>query len=856
MHLGKNRALALLSVLALAACSGDNGAKGEKGDTGAKGDTGTTGPQGPQGPAGSGPDALTERCGGCHQGALAETHKLSRQLGVKVTGPAIPNTKPTEYYPEPTVAISANGADVTMTFIITVNGAGAMDFTQKASLVRRHNEDAWWYYDTAQQAGVRAKLPSPWDDPTAFTFTTSQNGTVVVTFKGLAAAARAGAKYMVSLMAPDGVTATAVGTYLPADATNPHDVVSSQACINCHGQLVWGDAAHDVTYPQGVGPCIVCHNRPMTSEKPTYPPTDRLFGMIHGIHNSKAMPGGVYTFTWTNGNQAKFTIGFPGNMNNCATCHTTPAQLDQVKNAPVSYALCISCHGGWDGFSRTKVGAALDFHQLYTAATPTTACAACHDDKTAPATIAAFHNGLITERAGLIWDGADQSVVLAAKYQLEITGVTVSATDVKVTWTAKNPLANTAYDPCNQDIAKGPVFFGYSPAGVTSEGCTYTTVGCASSTSLLRAYATGDDWVADQYPDSTSPGQPKSTNLTTKNTTCADGVATSVLPLQTFPAGAAQPTRGIVALQGKPQEKWTDGNVIWVRAQSPTREFMVADGSLPTTQRRVLVDIEKCKACHLGTVYQHGGSRVDKIELCVMCHNPASSEQNNRVKWGITEETAYDGKSGETYDLRTMIHAQHSGGESGAPLVYYRSNGVFFFGLETSLPDTWPPKATPDKCVTCYDNEDGWLTWCAVYGSTTSGKVKKNVNGMCEDGDDSTQGMWLPHRFRSIEYPRPLNDCYACHVAGTVDRFPDPAKALAVTYETGASQTWNNLLDDVVIGPSAASCMTCHQSGDALRQFQLRQHAYDNGWWPQAFGNGRQTLIDAFQGLLTDADVP
>ena len=39
--------------------------------------------------------------------------------------------------------------------------------------------------------------------------------------------------------------------------------------------------------------------------------------------------------------------------------------------------------------------------------------------------------------------------------------------------------------------------------------------------------------------------------------------------------------------------------------------------------------------------------------------------------------------------------------------------------------------------------------------------------------------------------------------------------------------------------------MSCHQSGDPSVQFGLRSHAYDQGWWPTTFVNGRQTLIDA-----------
>jgi hypothetical protein len=39
--------------------------------------------------------------------------------------------------------------------------------------------------------------------------------------------------------------------------------------------------------------------------------------------------------------------------------------------------------------------------------------------------------------------------------------------------------------------------------------------------------------------------------------------------------------------------------------------------------------------------------------------------------------------------------------------------------------------------------------------------------------------------------------------------------------------------------------MSCHQSGDAGVQRALRSHAYENGWAPSVFPEGRQTLLDA-----------
>jgi hypothetical protein len=39
--------------------------------------------------------------------------------------------------------------------------------------------------------------------------------------------------------------------------------------------------------------------------------------------------------------------------------------------------------------------------------------------------------------------------------------------------------------------------------------------------------------------------------------------------------------------------------------------------------------------------------------------------------------------------------------------------------------------------------------------------------------------------------------------------------------------------------------MSCHQSGVSAEQKTLKAHAYQNGWTPATFTEGRQTIIDA-----------
>jgi len=55
---------------------------------------------------------------------------------------------------------------------------------------------------------------------------------------------------------------------------------------------------------------------------------------------------------------------------------------------------------------------------------------------------------------------------------------------------------------------------------------------------------------------------------------------------------------------------------------------------------------------------------------------------------------------------------------------------------------------------------------------------------------------------------------------------------------TGGNAVWKNQLDDTLQGASAAACTSCHSTTET------RGHAYQNGWTPQTFPNGRQTILD------------
>ena len=425
----------------------------------------------------------------------------------------------------------------------------------------------------------------------------------------------------------------------------------------------------------------------------------------------------------------------------------------------------------------------------------------------APATVTAFHNGLATERGGVIWNGVDTSVVEGDKIDMQITGIVDDKTNLKISWTAS--YNGVAVNPCNATPAAGAPAFHAIPALPAVPPA--TTVTNRNNMSMLRSYAQGDDFIIGL---GTSPGQPAAVNLSTTNTACSGNTATTTIPVD---ASIAAGARGIVALQGKP---WvvavnpadTDG-VMQVRALTPTREFVVGTGALPAEQRRAVADTDDCVKCHVGSLYQHGGNRVDNVKMCGMCHNSASSEQNIRDAMKVDNTDSYDGLKGQTYEFKTMLHAIHSSGHAGQnPYVIYRNNGIYAWAPDVALLRNWPGTGSQP-----------------VFGS-----------------DDGTgKPVLRTHNFHTPTYPRAGSDCAACHVS-TFAVIPDQAKATATTLDAGkadsgagtANAVWRNQLDDTLQGASAAACTSCHQSTDT------KGHAYQNGWTPQTFEKGRQTILD------------
>ena len=710
-------------TLGLAGCDGDDGAAGAAGAAGATGGTGAVGPAGPPGPGAS--VTPLESCGVCHDDGSINS------------APAAHALPPIELVSN--VAFAVNGADLDVTFDLAVDGAPGTGYDQI-------------------QRGYRTDGATRTTIVDSLALTNNGGGNYTITIAGGAAEAANDNRYLFRVAdGDDRETRVYLYSDFPASPFTPV-VVTAEACTNCHGPEGIGVHGGYYAAEDGAEPCLTCHG---VGDVPS------LADVSHGYHSSIWVDDGEIV-----------EITYPTYMTNCSVCHSEAPQLAAANAMPVSGSGCFTCHGSMASWDFTDQA----FH--LTLPNPETAdCTVCHksaaDGGIARANVSEFHNGAITGRGGIIFDGVDTAVTEGAKFDWQITGVVDDGTNLAISWTASYD--GVGVDPCNATVGAGaPVFF----AGAD-----------ADTLSMYRSYAQGDDFIIGTEPD--EPGQADDVDLSTDNTTCAAGIATTTIPVDTVDA-----VKGRLALGGKPVvvSVVDPAAAMEVRVPTPTYDWLLGTSD-PAVARRAVVDTDKCLGCHVGSLYQHGGDRVDNNDMCLVCHNSASNEKNVRVGLGVDMSEAYDGKVGETFEMKTMLHRVHAAGVEGQPpYVIYRNRGIYAFAPDTSELPNWPGTGAQ-----------------IVYGS---------------EGD-----RVINHNFEAPTYPRSLNECTACHT----DDFmviPDQTQSMATTTDAGSTE-WLNQLDDVLQGAATTACITCHADGAS------KGHAYQNSWTPQEFPEGRQTIIDA-----------
>jgi OmcA/MtrC family decaheme c-type cytochrome len=668
------------------------------------------------------------------------------------------------------VTFAVNGADLDVTFDLAADGVVAMNYD---SMQRGYRTDGL----TRTNICGNASRSDPCD-PALLTLTNNGGGNYTVKVLGGATEAATNNRYLFRVGAGDDRDTRVYffGDFPATPAEIAPPVVSAESCAACHGPE--GIDVHGGYYAavDGAEPCLVCHGVDVPS----------LGAVAHGYHSSIE--------SWKDPVELiEPHITYPTYMNNCSVCHEPPDNLAAANSLAIDAAGCFSCHGSIEGIPFPDEATTT----LHANADVNTDCAAgCHAPNgiaSGVLTVSDVHNGATTERGGVIFDGVDASVTEGEKFGWSISNVADDGTNLAISWQASYD--GNFVDPCNDTVtATAPVFH-------AGDG----------SLRIYRSYAQGDDFIIGA--DTGGPGQPARANVTTENTVCAGNTATTTIPVE-----AVDAEKGRLVLGGKPLvlNPADPADTMGARVPTPTFDWLVGVGGA-AQDRRVVVDTSLCLQCHVGSLYQHGGDRVDNVDMCLVCHNSAANEQNVRVGLGVDASEAYDGKVGETFEMKTMLHRIHSAGAEDSPTyLVYRNRGIYAFGPDESAIPNWPGTGPQ-----------------VVFGS--------------DFGTDGTPGdAVINHNFHAPTYPRGEYDCAACHPATFASVIPDQTEAMATTTgagneacEPGTECDWSDQLDDTLQGAGTTACTTCHKDG------ATKGHAYQNSWEPQVFPEGRKTIIDS-----------
>lgn len=463
------------------------------------------------------------------------------------------------------------------------------------------------------------------------------------------------------------------------------EIVDTATCDSCHTSLTaHGGGRVEFQY------CVMCHN-PGTTDPASGNALDMKV-MIHKIHSGNTLPsiqtangpnttpvlGAGYWIVGYRDSLSNFnTVLYPQDTRNCTTCHAqNHANLTEATNFKTvpTVEACGACHD--------NVNFATGANHASGIVANDTECVTCHG----PAST--IDNGQLQVVAA----HTIPEVVAATHFQFIVNGITFMQGNAGEVY----PIVEfSVVDPTNgnapYNILTAAPFAGLDP-GTGQPVCAN---GGKARLAIDVAWDNADytNWGSGITPSSW--GQPLSLNpLAVAG--CASAVPpgsltgpdpsgvftlTSTVPLPPAPAANCPPsgttpcapvTNLSIVMEGHPGVVTTGPGATAIAVTSAVA-YANTLGAAPVS-RRVVVDIVKCDTCH-SVLALHGDNRNNNTQVCVACHNPASTDVGSRqtlVAAGI------DGLWEQTIDFKYMIHAIHAGSTratAGVPFVVYGYGG-------------------------------------------------------------------------------------------------------------------------------------------------------------------------------------
>src|SRR5437870_4883361 len=323
-------------------------------------------------------------------------------------------------------------------------------------------------------------------------------------------------------------------------------------------------------------------------------------------------------------------VTYPQDLRNCTACDAGPDGPNW--NMRPSMNACGSCHTNVDFTTGAGHPGGIQFNNAN--------CSFCHQ----PQDIEVAHR---TESATPHNPEVPDGLV---NFEYVVESVTVDASNEAV------------------------VSFHINKDGVPLDLGTIPPAGFSGGPSFLVAYAMPQDGVAapiDYNQLGRSAGQPASVSLSSLSGKLTGSPAsyTAVLSDAPFPVGAGLRA---VALQGSftqlanPNDQYSQDT-----ARNTPSVVTAVTGDVV---RRQVVEVPKCLSCH-ETLELHGGSRVNNVQVCAVCHNPNLSSSGRTTDATLTAPEQKDALAAAGYDpndaltwpeatrsLKHLIHGIHSSG--------------------------------------------------------------------------------------------------------------------------------------------------------------------------------------------------
>jgi OmcA/MtrC family decaheme c-type cytochrome len=595
------------------------------------------------------------------------------------------------------------------------------------------------------------------------------------------------------------------------------EIVDTATCDNCHTSFAISPTGTSVAHGGArveVQYCVMCHN-PGTTDPNSGNSLDMAV-MIHKIHTGNTLPS-IQTATvpnttptlglgyWIVGHADRLsnfnTVLYPQDTRNCVTCHVQdhPNLTEAVnfKTVPTMEA-CGACHDTVNFATGANHGPGIIAND--------TQCTTCHGSTST------IDNGQLQVVAAHVIP----EIAAAAKFQYVVNSVAFTTVAGNTYPIVKFSVVDPTNGNAPYNILTAAAFAGTDPGtGVPV---------CADDTARLAidiAWETSDytNWGSGVTPSTW--GQPFSLNPLSGCGTAtpapgltgpdASGVFTLTSPtaLPNPPALACPPASATacpvisniaVVMEGHPGLVTTGSGATAIPVTSAVAYANVTGA--PAVPRRVVVDIAKCDICHADLAF-HGANRNDNTQVCVTCHNPASTDVGSRQ---TLTAAGIDGLWEQTIDFKYMIHAIHDGNNlaaAGTPFVVYGYGGSVNNFSNVVYPGYL------NRCDACHVGTSYYpVDDAAVQATTfTTGLTKQMPNPTTVGNPIATSAN--------------MALCSACHkdydYASTESHIEQNGGSVTVTKDAEGRTILSNNPANV------ESCSVCHGPG-AIADLQVVHH--------------------------------